>query len=642
MDAGQVLAEVRVFVSDGKVIRRSPRGLGLLVGLMLLRVTVVAAAPRGILALRDEDRLLREIAERGRTVAVVLLKDDTGGLTLAPGAMAQRVAMREGAFVATLDPAHARVRRLYLGFSGAVMEVDARGLEALVHHPAVAALVPDQRMQPFLMESVPLVRADRLQVRGLTGAGVGIAILDSGVNRTHRDLAPALLGAGFHALDQGRDVGEGGIDDDTGHGTSVAAVAVSRGRVGKVGVAPEARLFVAKVLRPEGGWISDWSLAIDYVTAHRDDFGVPIRVINLSLGTTEVDPDCPCDEAMQPFARAVAAARAAGLVVIAASGNQGLTGLLPYPACFSAVLAVGAIYDATLGRSPVSGTYAELFGGEYATCADAAELRGLACFTNRNACVRLLAPGGAITAASVGGDDVLDTFWGTSQAAPHVAGVAAQLLGAYPQLVPEQVDQALLTSWTSRVLDPTQSGVTYPVLDALGAHAAVRCGVACAAPSDCVAGDCDGQGRCTQSSRPTGSPCGVPACQDGLLNVKACDGQGGCVAGETVSCGGFACNEAGSGCRIGCRSKADCAGGATCVEGVCRGGTLCMGERCNVGCSCQIGRRPAGPSGGWWMLGGFAILCGSRGRRRFHTPERRSHALIPRMANRTGRSERRG
>ena len=620
MGPGRVLAEVRVFVSDDGVIRRSPRGLGLLVGLVLLRVTGVAGAPRVVVAPPDEDRLLREIAERGRTVAVVLLEDDARGLALTPGATAQRVAMRELAFAATLDPAHARVRRPYLGFSGAVVEVDARGLEALVHHPAVAALVPDRRMQPFLLESVPLVRADRLQGRGLTGAGVGIAILDSGVNRTHRDLAPALLGAGFHALDQGRDVGEGGIDDDTGHGTSVAAVAVSRGRVGKVGVAPEAGLFVAKVLRPEGGWISDWSLAIDYVTTHRDDFAVPIRVINLSLGTTDVDPGCPCDEAMQPFARAVAAARAAGLVVIAASGNQGLTGMLPYPACFSSLLAVGAIYDAALGRSPVSGTYAEFFGGEYAACADAAALRGLACFTNRNACVRLLAPGGAITTASVGGDDVLDTFWGTSQAAPHASGVAAQLLGAYPQLLPEEVDQALLTSWTPRALDPTQPGVTYPVLDALGAEAAVRCGVGCAAPSDCVVGDCDGQGRCTQSPRPTGDPCGVPACQGGQLNVRACDGQGRCVAGETVSCGGFACAATGSGCRIDCRSKADCAGGATCVEGVCRGGSLCTGERCDVGCSCHIGTRQACPSGGWWMLGGFAILSSSRGRRRRLAP----------------------
>jgi subtilisin family serine protease len=586
---------------------------------MLVRAAAMAA-PREVLAPRDEERLVREIAERGRAVAVVLLKDDAREGETAPGTAVRRgvVALRARAFAATLDPAHAWVRRPYLGVSGAVVEVDERGLEALARHPEVAALVPDRRIWPFLMESVPLVRADRLQERGLTGAGVGIAILDSGINRAHRDLAPALLGAGFHALDQGRDVGEGGIDDDTGHGTSVAAVAASRGVVGKVGVAPGARVFVARVLRPAGGWISDWSLAIDYVTAHRDDFEVPIRVINLSLGTTELDAGCPCDAAMQPFAAAVAAARAAGLVVIAASGNQGVTGALPYPACFSAVLAVGAIYDATLGRSPVRGTYAGFFGGEYAECADDAALRGLACFTNRNACMRLLAPGGAITAAAVGGDDVLDTFWGTSQAAPHAAGVAAQLLGAYPQLTPGQVEQALLTSWTPRVLDPAQPGVTYPVLDALGAEAAVRCGVECAAPRDCMVGDCDGQGRCAQSPLPAGSPCGVPACQGGLLNVGACDGQGRCGAGETVSCGGFACDDVGSGCLASCRGAADCAGGATCVKGVCRGGSLCTGERCNVGCSCHVGARPAGPpsAGGWWLLGGFAIFCRSRGRRR--------------------------
>jgi subtilisin family serine protease len=133
------------------------------------------------------------------------------------------------------------------------------------------------------------------------------------------------------------------------------------------------------------------------VTAHRNDFPTPIRVINMSIDSAALDPGWPCDAGSPVFARAAAAAVASGIAVIAASGNGGNPDRMPYPACFSSVLAVGATYDASFGRAPKSGTYRDQFGAEFAACSDTTAPRAFACFTNRDACLALVAPGAAIT-----------------------------------------------------------------------------------------------------------------------------------------------------------------------------------------------------------------------------------------------------
>lgn len=551
-----------------------------------------------------------EIAARGRTVALVRLRS--------PAPRARRridrdhlaaVAAAEARFAATLDPVHARVRRGFATFAAALVELDADGLRAVVAHPDVARLAPDLPTRPSLAESVPAIRADVTATAGYVGAGVGVAVLDTGINAAHTDLADAVIAPGYHALGQGQDVGPGDTDDDSGHGTNVAAIIASRGRAGAAGVAPGARVLAVKVHSAEGGWASDWALGLDWLAAHHGDFDVPVRVVNLSLSTDRTSTGCPCDEEAGVLAEAAQAARDAGLVLVAAAGNRGLRDELPLPACFSSVLAVGATYDAAFGRAPEGGTYRAMWGSGFAACFDDTAPRRLACFSNRGACVRLVAPGAAITAASIDGPTSLYTLFGTSQAAPHVAGVAALVRAAFPALGPDDVEIALLGSRRPAVED--EDGAAYPSLDAPDALARAAC-AACEPASPCLDARC-GDAGCEPVPRPAGTACGVPSCERGAITTHRCDGAGACVA-ATTSCGAYTCDPARPACLDACTADDSCAAGLACRAGACVAPTMTPAG----GCGCAVGARPENARGALLALGP-ALLAGAglrRGRRR--------------------------
>ena len=148
-----------------------------------------------------------------------------------------------------------------------------------------------------------------------TGAGIGVAVIDSGIDPSI-DLAPAIRGFW--------DFTKNGIPtsayDDYGHGTHVAGLIASTGEMSQKqfeGVAPGVRLFGFKVLDKNGrGRSSDVLRAIDFVIANRHLLGVDI--INLSLGHPIYEP-----AATDPLVQAVERAVRSGLVVVAAAGNVG-------------------------------------------------------------------------------------------------------------------------------------------------------------------------------------------------------------------------------------------------------------------------------------------------------------------------------
>ncbi len=178
--------------------------------------------------------------------------------------------------------------------------------------------------------------------------------------------------------------------DDNGHGTHVAGTVaeVEGNGLAESGVSPEASILPVKVLSADGtGSDVDVAAGIVWAADHA------ARIVNLSLGGSE---------ASTVLADAVAYARAKGVLVVAAAGNDG--GTVGVPARLAGVLAVGAV-DAALVRAPFSA------GGR---------------------ALDLVAPGVGIlqqTLDGVGG--YADrSFSGTSMAAPHVAGVAALALAA--------------------------------------------------------------------------------------------------------------------------------------------------------------------------------------------------------------------
>ena len=308
---------------------------------------------------------------------------------------------------------------------GLVAEVTSQGLDILRRHPDVWAVAPDMRLHVTLSESAALIRADRVwNELGLTGAGVNVAVLDSGVDLAHPDLADHIVAQ--HCFSKGdcppgrTDEGES-AQDEHGHGTHVAGIITSRGTVSPRGIAPDAGIVAVRIMDATGsGWNSDLVAGLDWIVANQARLNV--KVVNLSLGAGRYSDGCDAQDANTILlGEAIGAVRRAGIVVVAASGNEGLTGAMTAPACISGVMSVGGVYDANLG--PAS----------WQSCNDATTTTDqVVCFSDSGSGLDLLAPGAVIVSTALGGGQVSKS--GTSMAVPHVAATAALMLQAYPSL----------------------------------------------------------------------------------------------------------------------------------------------------------------------------------------------------------------
>src|SRR5256714_8545378 len=153
------------------------------------------------------------------------------------------------------------------------------------------------------------------------GSGVGVAIVDSGMDTGHK----AFLGKNdLSRIVVSRDyTGENRVDDPFGHGTHVTSIAVGNGRIAEgayTGVAPNANILNLRVLNSQGlGSVSGTLAGLDWVLSNRTAYN--IRVVNMSLGTPAVD-----SYKNDPICRAVRQLVNAGVVVVAAAGNNGKNG----------------------------------------------------------------------------------------------------------------------------------------------------------------------------------------------------------------------------------------------------------------------------------------------------------------------------
>ncbi len=361
------------------------------------------------------------------------------------------------------------------GLPAAAGFVSASGLDKLARDTDVLRVDLDLPGRGNLAESVPIIRADAAHRLGLTGRGATVAILDSGVTANHPDLADDVAGqqcfcvnldgSGCCPNGQRAQSGAGSAADDHGHGTNVAGIVTSGGRVAPVGVAPDAKVVAVKVLDRNLSFSGTAQVisGLEWVRTNRPD----ARVVNMSLGTFALFSS-PCDTASAPamaLALSVAALRTRGVTVFVSSGNDRSATQMEAPACVSSAISVGATYDANFGQF-------FLFGCSEPTAPDK-----VACFGNSAPGLKLFAPGAAITSAGTFG---VSTFFGTSQAAPHAAGTAALLLQARPSLTPDQIEDVLVRTGKP-ILDP-RNGLTIPRVDAAAALASIGAG----APGTCV------------------------------------------------------------------------------------------------------------------------------------------------------------
>lgn len=292
--------------------------------------------------------------------------------------------------------------------------------------------------------------------RKLTGVGVGVALIDTGVAPVEGLATPGKLLNGPDLSFESQSAGTRYLDG-FGHGTHMAGLiagrdtAVSEGNEKDddhfVGMAPDARIVNVKAGTADGGVdVSQVIAGIDWVVTNKAQHN--IRVLNLSYGTDSTQPTT-----LDPLAHAVESAWRAGIVVVVAAGNDGDRGPRPLtmPAIDPYVIAVGS--------SDHRGS-------------DKPEATRVGTWTNSGTAVRrpdLLAPGKSIVSLRVpgsradvahpggriGGEDARRMFrgTGTSQSAAIVSGGVALLLQRNPGLTPDQVKGVLKASADRLMLD---------------------------------------------------------------------------------------------------------------------------------------------------------------------------------------------
>lgn len=348
------------------------------------------------------------------------------------------------------------------------LNAEAHLLETLRADPDVISLEEDRPMPPTLAESGPLVGANYAWANGYTGAGQTIAILDTGVDKSHPFLSGKVVSEACYSNAGGGGGGlslcQGGVVSTTApdsglncsasisgcdHGTHVAGIAAGRG-ASFSGIAKDANVIAIQVFteftssstcgaQPAPcalSYTSDQIAGLQRVQTLAGSMN--IAAANLSLGNGALNP-AYCDVANPSMWAAVESLRSLGVATTISAGNDGYTTGLSFPACLSNAISVGSTRDGSNGATPTD---------------------SVSSFSNSADYLKLLAPGQWINASVPGGG--FSNFAGTSMAAPHVAGAWAVL----KQIQPTATVDALLNLITTTGLPITDSrnGVTTPRL----------------------------------------------------------------------------------------------------------------------------------------------------------------------------------
>jgi subtilisin family serine protease len=329
--------------------------------------------------------------------------------------------------------------------------VTKEGLDKIRFNENVESISEDKVVKAYLDTSAGQIKADEAwgtvsNGSALTGKGIRIAIIDTGVDYTHADLGGCLganckVAGGYDFVNADNDP-----MDDQGHGTHVAATAAGNGLL--KGIAPDATIFAYKVLNQDGaGYVSDIIQSIQKTADPNGDGNTSdhFDIASLSLGG-EGDPN-------DPSSKAVDKASALGVTFTIAAGNSGpFASTIGSPGTARTAITVAAACSEAQSKDITNlycyGQRISSFSSRGPVFAGTVDLKK----------PELSAPGVLICAARFGTafgtaptcfDNQHVRISGTSMATPHVAGAAALIKQANPTFTPAMIKSALIKTATT-------------------------------------------------------------------------------------------------------------------------------------------------------------------------------------------------
>jgi len=346
-------------------------------------------------------------------------------------------------------------------------EVDAEALDKMRSDPEIISIQEDEISLPTLAQSVSLIGAPAAWNSGYSGAGWTVAILDTGIEKTHPFLSGKVVSeacySSNYAPNNATSVCPGGVTASTApgsgvncpgsidgceHGTHVAGIAAGRG-TSFSGVAKDSNIIAIQVFTRFdsvsvcgnsipciGTYSSDYIKGLERVLALSGSMN--IASANMSLGGGRFYSNCDVERA--PIKAAIDNLRSVKVATIISSGNSGYSDSMSSPACISSAVSVGNSGD---------GSFAN---GSTATLNQVMSDSNSASFLN------LLAPGRWINSSVPGGG--YSNYNGTSMATAHVAGAWAVLKQRKPNATVTEILNALTT--TGLPVTDTRNNVTKP------------------------------------------------------------------------------------------------------------------------------------------------------------------------------------
>jgi subtilisin family serine protease len=324
------------------------------------------------------------------------------------------------------------------------LEASPAEFDTLAADSDVLSIEEDALRKTTLAESSPLIGATASSAAGHNGSGQVVAILDTGVDKTHPFLSGRVVSEACYSSNNtsysSTTVCPGGATNsiatgsgvncgtDCEHGTHVAGIVAGTG-ASFSGVARGANLIAVQVFSRfnssyycDGAascvmsYTADQIKGLERVYALRSTYS--IASVNMSLGGGRYYDQATCDSANSSIKAAIDNLRAVGIATVIASGNETYTNSMGAPGCISSAISVGSTWDAA--------------GLSLSGCEASSTVNKVACYSNSVSFLNLLAPGSAINSSIPGGGYAV--YHGTSMATPQVAGAWAVLKQASPGL----------------------------------------------------------------------------------------------------------------------------------------------------------------------------------------------------------------